>query len=158
MTNLPIYCSGIAIVLLKKYEDDMFVLLMKRNSEPFLGEWCYVGGAIEEGEKAWEAALREVREETGLTDIRLYVSNTFEQYYHPKGDFIYMAPVFVGFVGEEEQVKLNEEHSDFACFSFEKALQQITVPGNDCVLSFVEKHFVKAKPYTQLEVKWWLDE
>lgn len=30
----------------------MFVLLMKRNSEPFLGEWCYVGGAIEEGEKA----------------------------------------------------------------------------------------------------------
>ncbi|MGP9039542.1 hypothetical protein [Cytobacillus kochii] len=69
-----------------------------------------------------------------------------------------MAPVFVGFVGEEEQVKLNEEHSGYAWFTFEEALLQITVPGNDCVLSFIEQHFVKAKLYTQLEVRWWLDE
>ncbi|MFC3871011.1 hypothetical protein ACFOST_13265 [Cytobacillus kochii] len=53
---------------------------------------------------------------------------------------------------------MNEEHSDYAWFTFKEALQQITVPGNDCVLSFIEKHFVKVKPYTQLEVRWWLDE
>lgn len=41
MTNLPIYCNGIAVVLLKKYENDTLVLLMKRNTEPFHGEWCY---------------------------------------------------------------------------------------------------------------------
>lgn len=68
-----------------------------------------------------------------------------------------MAPVSVAFVDEEAQVTLNDEHSEYAWFSFEEAIQRITVPGNDRVLSF-EKHFVKTKPYTQLEVGFWLNE
>ncbi|WP_328802750.1 NUDIX domain-containing protein [Paenibacillus sp. LX16] len=43
--------------------------------------WSYVGGRIEKGEKAWEAALREVHEETGITEVRLYSANQFEQYW-----------------------------------------------------------------------------
>ncbi len=42
------------------------VLLIRRGKPPRLGEWSLPGGRIEPGERAIEAALREVREETGV--------------------------------------------------------------------------------------------
>ncbi len=42
------------------------VLLIQRGNEPLKGWWSLPGGAIELGEKAEAALLREVLEETGL--------------------------------------------------------------------------------------------
>jgi 8-oxo-dGTP diphosphatase len=42
------------------------VLLIRRGTPPGLGEWSLPGGRIEPGERAVEAALRELREETGV--------------------------------------------------------------------------------------------
>lgn len=42
------------------------VLLIRRGTPPRLGEWSLPGGRIEWGERASEAALRELREETGV--------------------------------------------------------------------------------------------
>jgi 8-oxo-dGTP diphosphatase len=42
------------------------ILLIKRGNEPELGKWSMPGGFIDYGEDPREAALREVREETGL--------------------------------------------------------------------------------------------
>ena len=43
------------------------VLLIKRGKPPKQGEWSIPGGRIEFGERAEAAALRELREETGVT-------------------------------------------------------------------------------------------
>lgn len=43
------------------------LLLVKRAAPPAVGEWCLPGGFIEKGEMPQEAALRELKEETGLT-------------------------------------------------------------------------------------------
>jgi 8-oxo-dGTP diphosphatase len=42
------------------------VLLIRRGTSPRLGEWSLPGGRIEPGERAVDAALRELREETGV--------------------------------------------------------------------------------------------
>ena len=42
------------------------VLLIRRGTPPRLGEWSLPGGRIEPGERAVEAALRELHEETGV--------------------------------------------------------------------------------------------
>jgi len=42
------------------------ILLVKRGSEPNRGRWSVPGGALEAGETVEAAAVREVREETGL--------------------------------------------------------------------------------------------
>ncbi|MDX2233734.1 MAG: NUDIX hydrolase [Hyphomonadaceae bacterium] len=42
------------------------VLLIRRGTPPRLGEWSLPGGRIEWGETAADAALRELREETGV--------------------------------------------------------------------------------------------
>jgi 8-oxo-dGTP diphosphatase len=53
--------SSLALIL-----RDGRLLLIKRGVEPHKGHWCPPGGVIEEGESPEEAAIREVREETGL--------------------------------------------------------------------------------------------
>ena len=41
-------------------------LLIKRGSEPLLGQWSIPGGTLELGESLQEGVARELREETGL--------------------------------------------------------------------------------------------
>lgn len=47
--------------------EDGRVLLVKRGHPPLAGEWSIPGGVLELGETLRQAAIREAREETGLT-------------------------------------------------------------------------------------------
>lgn len=58
MTPVP----AVGVVCMRDDE----VLLIRRGSPPRLGEWSLPGGRIEPGERAVDAALRELREETGV--------------------------------------------------------------------------------------------
>lgn len=58
--NRPI--AGAGIVVFRGDE----ALIIKRGKPPYAGEWSIPGGKIEYGETAAEAALRELKEETGV--------------------------------------------------------------------------------------------
>ena len=59
---LPAPVSAVGVVCLRGDE----VLLIRRGQAPRQGEWSLPGGRIEPGERAVDAALRELREETGV--------------------------------------------------------------------------------------------
>ena len=65
--NRPIVGGGAGV-----FRDDR-VLLIRRGKPPRMGDWSLPGGMQEIGETVFEAAAREVREETGVTisDIAL---------------------------------------------------------------------------------------
>ena len=46
--------------------DGTKVVLIQRKNEPFQGAWALPGGFVDYGETVEQAALREVKEETGL--------------------------------------------------------------------------------------------
>ena len=152
MTIIPIKSIGIAAVLVKEINNTYHVLLLKRSSHTLNNIWCYIGGSIEDGETAVEAAYREIREETGITELELYSSNQFDQIFSPHENYIYIAPVFVGFVQNNQPVILNDEHSEYQWIPFEKAKEVVSLPGNEEVLQSIENNFVKKKPLTYLKV------
>ena len=53
------------------------VLLIKRKNEPFSGEWCLTGGALQNNEDLIDGAKREIYEKSGIKDIDIYEFKTF---------------------------------------------------------------------------------
>ena len=60
-------------------------LILRRNEEPFAGEWDLPGGFVEMGESPAEAVVREVAEETGLTVAPSEIIGAFTSEYGDSG-------------------------------------------------------------------------
>lgn len=58
-------------------EEDLKIILIERDREPFQGRWALPGGFIHMDESLEQAALRELREETGIKDVFLEQLYTF---------------------------------------------------------------------------------
>lgn len=95
------------------------LLLVKRNERPNRGMWSFPGGEVELGETTEEAAVRELREETGLqVEIEeLFAVVTYlpsEFWPTTRNQYIivdYLAKSGAG------RVRLNHESSDFGWFT-----------------------------------------
>lgn len=60
-------------------------VLIRRGTEPLLGQWSIPGGTIEIGETIEEAVRRELREETGLEVRVLELIELFDRIYLENG-------------------------------------------------------------------------
>ncbi|MBF0387548.1 MAG: NUDIX hydrolase [Candidatus Omnitrophica bacterium] len=58
-------------------EQELKVLLIERDLEPFKGQWALPGGFVRPGESLEQTAFRELQEETGLKDVFLEQLYTF---------------------------------------------------------------------------------
>jgi 8-oxo-dGTP pyrophosphatase MutT (NUDIX family) len=81
---------------------------------------------VERGERPEEAAVRELREETGLEAARLYNVTVQPFYLHPM-HVVQLAVVFAAFVGDGEVV-LGPEHQRSEWLSVEEALDRFIWP------------------------------
>lgn len=58
--------TGVGVIVENK-EGKFLLHLRDGNTSKFTHQWCLIGGAIENEENALDCAVREVKEETGLT-------------------------------------------------------------------------------------------
>jgi 8-oxo-dGTP diphosphatase len=67
-------------------EDSETILLIRRKHNPFKGFWALPGGFVEYGETVKQAAIREAREETGVSvDIKNLVGVYSDPERDPRG-------------------------------------------------------------------------
>ena len=89
-----------------------YLLLKRSEVEIHPGIWSICGGTMEQGEKAYEAAAREMKEETGLTPNKLYKADTVNIFYEDLDDRVHIVPVFIA-EADNGEIKLSHEHSEF---------------------------------------------
>ena len=122
-------------------------LLMKRSEKQiYPGLWQMVTGKIKANEKAFETALREIKEETGLTPVQLWVAPTVNSFYEPKEEYICLLPVFAARVGRD-QVKISDEHTEYKWVDKITAQKLLAWEGQRKAVGIIEDYFLNEKSF-----------
>ena len=90
--------------------------------------WDFVKGKMEKGETPHETAIRETKEETGISDVEFIegFEEEIEYYFYAENQEIHKKVIF--FLGKTEttEIVLSHEHLDFIWLEFDNALSKTT--------------------------------
>jgi 8-oxo-dGTP pyrophosphatase MutT (NUDIX family) len=127
------------VILFRRAPEPQFLLLHYES-----GHWDFPKGHIEPGEEAQEAARRELKEETGISEVRLLngYKQTLRYFFRQQGVGIFKLVIF--FLGETTQshVTLSHEHIAYDWLPFEAAMARLTFKNSRDLLA-------KARQYVQ---------
>ncbi len=92
------------------------------------GHWDFVKGNIEKGETLKQTVLREIREETGITDVSFIdgFEDRVQYHYQRDGSIVHKEVVFFLAKTSTEHVELSHEHQGFIWLKFNDALAKLT--------------------------------
>ena len=137
----------VEVVLFRMKPEPEFLVLQRSDEEDiYPGLWQIVSGGIEPGEKAYEAAFREAKEETGLAPIALYNTPLTNTFYFYTTDSVNVSPVFAAEVNSGDQVRLSKEHKDFKWLAEEEAVSLLVWPGQKSAIRIIHDYIVLKNP------------
>lgn len=92
------------------------------------GHWDLPKGHVEEGESDEQAALRELKEETGISKVTFVpdFKETIHYFFHREKKRVFKEVVFFLARVDDGKVKLSHEHKDFAWLKVKAALNRLT--------------------------------
>jgi dATP pyrophosphohydrolase len=90
--------------------DHEFLQLRRSPGKYLGGAWSTVRGKMEDNERAWESALRELKEETGIIPDAFFQLDTVDIFYLHGDDTLWHCLGFCALVKRDVEIKLNPEH------------------------------------------------
>ncbi len=104
------------------------------------GKWNNPGGRVEPGEQWQDALEREVLEETGIKEIEIGMPIYIGEWTpNINGQFTQIICLFIVCRTEQAEVKLNEEHDDFAWINpADRGNYEILAPESDVIARYEE--------------------
>jgi bis(5'-nucleosidyl)-tetraphosphatase len=95
------------------------------------GHWDLPKGNIEKGEEPLQTMVREVREETGITDLSVVpgYEKKIEYFYRRDGKKVHKTVVFFLAETSTQKVTISFEHQDYGWFDLAEALKTVTYPN-----------------------------
>ena len=114
------------IIIFRKTPEGIKFLLLYHGK----GYWNFPKGRLEAGERSWQTAFREVREETGLknTDLKLVQDfKSFEKFYfHHQGQKIFRVVILYLAETTQQVITLAGTHQDgYGWFTFVEAKKML---------------------------------
>jgi dihydroneopterin triphosphate diphosphatase len=120
--------------------------LLRRKDDYMGGTWQPVSGRIEAGETAWQAAVRELREESNLQPLELYALDMVQTFYIPAHDTLWHSIPFCAIVSPSAQVILNDEHDDHRWLPMESASQHAMWTGDRRAIAQIREIILAGSP------------
>ena len=130
--------SAGAVVYRESDNGRMYLLLQNA------GRWDFPKGGVEKGESELQTVLREVKEETGLNEVKIVhgFRKVIEYFYRRNGKNVHKQVVYLLAVTDDESVKISFEHQGFGWFEYREALDKASYDNSKVTLAEAEK-FVK---------------
>ena len=105
------------------------------------GHWDFIKGKVEENETTHETAIRETKEETGISNIEFI--DGFEEWveydFKFKKEDIHKKVIFFLAKTDEKNINLSHEHNDYIWLEYDDALKKTTFANAKNVLSKANK-------------------
>ena len=120
------------IVLFRSISDKNEFLLLNYPQ----GHWDFIKGKIEQTETPHETALRETKEETGISNIEFIdgFEESIEYDFRFKNKDIHKKVIFFLAKTSEKKIKLSHEHNDYLWLGYNDALKKTTFKNAKNVL------------------------
>ena len=134
-------------ILREKGKRLQFLILKRAAKEIYPGLWQMVSGKIKKEEKAYSAALREMKEETGLTPVKFWAAPNVNSYYDTSNDSVTIIPVFAALVDSKAAVKISREHNEFRWVSIEGAKKKLAWEGQRKSVDIISLYFLKQQKF-----------
>ncbi len=132
-----------------------FLQLRRAAGDYMGGTWQSIYGGIEEGETAWQAALRELKEETGLAPVEFYQLDLVNTFYMAKEDAIWNCPCFCAIVDPDDTITLNAEHDAHRWLDPDEFLNALIWPGDRASHAEITREIIEngpAKKHMQIKL------
>lgn len=123
-----------------------FLVLKRADDQMYAGQWRMVGGKVEEGEKIWEAGLRELKEETGVAPDLYWTVPSVNHFYNKNRDTVELIPAFAAQVSEGAAISLNKEHIEYKWIEFEEVVNFILWPEQQRLIEIIDTVLHKHQP------------
>jgi 8-oxo-dGTP pyrophosphatase MutT (NUDIX family) len=121
-----------AIVYIKRFSSILFLLLHYEA-----GHWDFVKGNVEVNETEKETVVRELREETGITDACFVdeFREKIEYYYRRQGKTVHKEVIFYLMETNTEAITISFEHVGSIWLSYDQAIEKLTFKNAKLLLN-----------------------